>query len=200
MILTEKLSTLFQQTFGPGRTKPSLRPSIYHWPEALAQASDMTVQCPSCSMSYYSDFIHPQTNDHNCPYCTTQRPQIIVLESFRWNGSQTALSEPCWRYTREFTQNSKIAIPRRIFDDFMMVSSDTTDVVLSITKKHILIKKTEDCTFDLSVAIDNLEHNQFKHLFKQLSLKRSQTDMRFWLFSHSTSSRLVLCSIKSGDE
>src|SRR5690554_4616931 len=114
LLLTEKLISLFEGTFGPGRTSPLLRPTIYHWPEALAQAADMTVTCPGCSMNYYYDFIHPETEDHNCPYCKTQRPQVLILESYRWNGPDKPINSPCWRYVREISQGSELTLPRRV--------------------------------------------------------------------------------------
>lgn len=140
LLLTEKLTALFEGTFGPGRTSPLLRPTIYHWPEALAQAADTTVACPGCSMNYYYDFIHSVTEDHNCPYCKTQSPQVFILESYRWNGPDTPLNSPCWRYVREFSQNSELTVPRRVFDEFAMLDSDTAEVLISSSDNGILIK------------------------------------------------------------
>jgi serine/threonine protein kinase len=198
LLLTEKLTSLFEGTFGPGRTSPLLRPTIYHWPEALAQAADMTISCPGCSMNYYYDFIHPETEDHNCPYCKAQRPQVLILDSYRWNGANKPLNQPCWRYIREIPLTSELTIPRRVFSDFEMVGSDSTEVDMSILDKEILIKKTDLSKIVLSVAADNHLQSEFKKVYSQLKMDRKTSEVQFWMYAHLNSPRLVLCSISGG--
>jgi serine/threonine protein kinase len=200
LLLTEKLKLLFERTFGPGRTSPLLRPTIYHWPEALAQAADVTVTCPGCSMNFYDDYIDPETDDHRCPYCDTQRPKVLVLESYRWNGVSRALSSSCWRYTREISNNSELTIPRRIFGDFSMIDSDTAEVFISLTDKGVLIKKSDQSKIKLSVATDSHPENGFQKVHSQLMLDRTTTEVQFWMFAQLNSPRLVLCSISGGGE
>ncbi|MCX4039892.1 serine/threonine protein kinase [Aeromonas hydrophila] len=198
LLLTEKLISLFEGTFGPGRTSPLLRPTIYHWPEALAQAADMTVTCPGCSMNYYYDFIHPETEDHNCPYCKKQRPQVLILESYRWNGPDKPINSPCWRYVREISQGTEITIPRRIFDEFAMLDSDTAEVLISSSNNGILIKKSDHGKADLSVAADSHPQSGFQKLYSQMKIDRITPDVQFWMFAHLNSPRLVKCMISGG--
>lgn len=198
LLLTEKLITLFDDTFGPGRTSPLLRPTIYHWPEALAQAADMTVTCPGCSMNYYYDFIHPETEDHNCPYCKTQRPQVLILESYRWNGADKPLHSPSWRYVREIPQGSELTLPRRVFDEFAMLDSDTGEVLISSSNNGILIKKADHGRADLSVAADSHPQSGFQKLYSQMKIDRITPDVQFWVFAHLNSPRLVKCKISGG--
>jgi len=198
LLLTEKLTTLFEGTFGPGRTIPLLRPTIYYWPEALAQAADMTVTCPGCSMNYYYDFIHPETEDHNCPYCKTRRPQVLILESYRWNGPNKPLQSPSWRYVREISQGSELTVPRRVFDEFAMLDSDTAEVLISPSDNGILIKKSDHGKADLSVAADSQPQNGFQKLYSQMKIDRVTPDVQLWMFAHLNSPRLVKCMISGG--
>lgn len=198
LLLTEKLITLFEGTFGPGRTTPLLRPTIYHWPEAFAQAADMTVTCPGCSMNYYYDFIHPETDDHSCPYCKTQKPQVLILESYRWNGPDKPLNAPCWRYVREIPQGTELTIPRRVFDEFAMLDSDTAEVLITSSAQGILIKKSDHGKADLSVAADNLIQGGFQKLYSQMKIDRATPDVQFWMFAHLNSPRLIKCIISGG--
>ncbi|AJD46932.1 serine/threonine protein kinase [Isoalcanivorax pacificus W11-5] len=198
LLLTEKLITLFEGTFGLGRTSPLLRPTIYHWPEALAQAADITVTCPGCSMNYYYDFIHPETEGHNCPYCKTQRPQVLILESYRWNGPDKPLNSPSWQYVREIAQGSELTIPRRVFDEFAMLDSDTAEVLISSTAKGILIKKSDHCKAELSVAAASHLQSGFQKLYSQMKIDQVTPDVQFWMFVHLNSPRLVKCMISGG--
>jgi len=198
LLLTEKLVTLFEGTFGLGRTSPLLRPTIYHWPEALAQAADTTVTCPDCSMNYYYDFIHPETEGHHCPYCKTQRPQVLILESYRWNGADKPLKSPCWRYVREIPQNFEMTIPRRVFDEFAMLDSDTAEVLIYSSDKGILIKKLDHGKADLSVAADSHPQSGFQKLYSQMKIDRETPDVQFWMFAHLNSPRLIKCMISGG--
>ena len=198
LLLTEKLTTLFEGTFGIGRTSPLLRPTIYHWPEALAQAADMTVTCPGCSMNYYYDFIHPETENHNCPYCKTQRPQVLIIESYRWSGSDKPLTSPCWRYVREIHHGSELTIPRRVLDEFAMLDSDTAEVLISSSAKGILIKKSDHGKADLSVAADSHPQSGFYKLYSQMKIDCVTPDVQFWMFAHLNSPRLVKCMISGG--
>jgi len=200
LLLTEKLTTLFDGTFGPGRVFPLLRPTIYHWPEALAQAVDMTITCPGCLMNYYYNFIHPETEGYNCPYCKSQRPQVLILESYQWNGPDRPINIPSWRYVREFQQGSELAVPRRVFDEFVMLDSDIEEVIISSSDKGILIKKTDQGKAELSVGTDSPQQSSFQKLFSQMKIDRVSSDVQFWIFALLNSPRVVKCMISGGDK
>lgn len=198
LLLTEKLISLFESTFGPGRTTPLLRPTIYHWPEALAQAADMTVTCPKCSMSYYYDYKDADTGKECCPYCDAQKPLMLILESYRWNGPDKPLNSPCWRYVREISQGSELTVPRRVFDEFAMLDSDTAEVLISSSNNGILIKKSDHGKADLSVAADSHPQSGFQKVYSQMKIDRATPDVQFWMFAHLNSPRLVKCMISGG--
>ena len=198
LLLTDKLATLFERTFGLGRTKPLLRPTIYHWPEALAQAADTTIVCPICSMSYYYDYKDSDTGKECCPYCEAFKPPKIIIESYRWNGPDKPLNSPCWRYVREISQGSELTVPRRVFDEFAMLDSDTAEVLISSSDKGILIKKTEHSKADLYVAAESHPQSGFLKLYSQVKIDLVTPDIQFWMFAHLNSPRLVKCVISGG--
>ena len=202
LLLTKKLTALFENTFGPGRTSPWLRPTIYHWPEALAQAADMTITCPDCSMSYYYDFIHSETKGHNCPYCKTRRPSLLILESYRWDstGKSKSLNSPCWRYVREFSQGSELKVPRRIFAEFAMLDSDMVELHISSINASILIKKSDHAKSNFSIAAENHLQSGFQKLYSQIKIDRVTQDTQFFIFAELDSPRLVRCRINGGDQ
>ena len=200
ILLTETLTTLFEGTFGSGRSSPWLRPTIYHWPEALAQAADMTVICPGCAMSYYYGFIHPETEGHHCPYCKAPRPQVLVLEAYRWLGADQPLSSPCWRYIREIAPQGELVVPRRVFDEFAMVDSDMAEVNISLDNKGVLVKKSDYSEVTLSIASDSNVHGDFQQLYSQIRIGVEVSDTQFWMFAHVNSPRLVKCVISGGDQ
>ena len=199
LLLTEKLRSLFERTFGEGRLSPWLRPSIYHWPAALAQASDLTVACAGCCMTYYYDYKDQETGEEKCPYCSVPKPPIIILESYRWNGVGEPLGKPCWRYVREINNTSKLSIPSRVFGDFTMSDSDTEEVIIEFPLgKGILIKKSDQWKIDLYIALENHQQNNFQKVYSQLKIDRSNSELSFWMFACSNSPRLILCSISGG--
>lgn len=200
LVLTEKLKSLFECTFSFGRTSPWLRPAIYHWPEALAQAADTTIQCSGCEMTYYYDYKDSEKDVHCCPYCKTLRPQMLMLESYQWRGSNVQLEVPCWRFVREIKNKSDIAIPRRVFDDFIMADSDNEEVIISTSEHDILIKKTGSAKMDLSVAVDRQQQNSFQSVYSQVKIERTSKDFLFWVFTKLNSPRLILCTISGGEK
>lgn len=198
LILSEKLKTLFETTFGKGRVSPWLRPAIYHWPEALAQAADTTIQCPKCTMTYYYDFKPPNIDNSKCPYCETLRPPMLLLQSYRWNGVDEPLDDVhCWRFVREIISNSKIAIPSRVVDDFTMEDSDVTKLSIAISDTDILIEKINSDEGRLFVAADGDQKNNFQHVKFKLKICNSPA-LRFWIVAELNSPRLILCSISEG--
>ncbi len=200
LLLTKRLITLFEGTFGPGRTSPWLRPTIYHWPESLAQAADMTIKCPGCKMSYYYDYKDNSADKECCPYCEKPKPPMIILESYRWNGPGKPLDLPSWRYVHEFPQGSELTIPRRVFDEFSMLESDTAEVLISLKDNGILIKKSDYGKADLSIAADSHTQSGFQKVYSQMKIDLATPDAQFWMFAYLNSPRLVKCMISRGDK
>lgn len=186
LLLTETLKILFEETLGKGRSNPSLRPVIYHWPEVLAQAADRTIKCNNCSMSYYFDFISPDSNQHNCPYCGSARPPFIKIESYRWSSSGTPDTKACWLFVHEISEGCSIDIPERVLKEFSMTSSDNPELNLKFTRGAFHIHRTESSKIDVSVALDTPTPSKFQQIYNQLKidLENSQTSLWFLAQTH----------------
>lgn len=78
LVATSMLRRLFQETFGPGRTQPQRRPSMLFWAIEFARASDLSLNCPECKMSYFAD------DYTKCPYCDTSRPAFAYAKTENW--------------------------------------------------------------------------------------------------------------------
>lgn len=194
LVITRELADLFERTFNQGRLNPPLRPTIYHWPSALAEAADAAIVCGECSMSFYYHYVDIETKEHSCPYCEKHRPQIIVLESYRWKGPGVALDSPCWRYVREISSNSKVLIPRRVFDEFRMTDSDVRDLSILLKDEKILIKNLNRDKYDISIAVDSA--GEFKRVAsRQIEIDLKSIQSNIWMFAKTNSPRLVRCTI-----
>ncbi|WP_077235287.1 serine/threonine protein kinase [Herbaspirillum sp. VT-16-41] len=78
LIATPSLRHLFQEAFGPGRKLPHRRPTAAIWARELARAHDLSIDCPSCSMSYFAD------DAQACPYCGVARPALVRASTPGW--------------------------------------------------------------------------------------------------------------------
>jgi serine/threonine protein kinase len=118
LVATQGLRRLFQETFGIGRTQPHRRPAMAFWAPELARASDQSVVCPECKMSYFAD------DYKNCPYCDTSRPAFAYAKTNRWKVLVPA-------EVKEF------ALPHRLFNPFSFEHNDDTEyeAVLDFKKK-----------------------------------------------------------------
>jgi len=195
LLLTDELKKLFSLTFGTGRTKPWLRPSIYHWPAALAQAADLTVTCPVCTMSYYFDFKHPETGKNNCPYCKSPRPELLLIKSYSKGALNSNYNKIEWQFVQEFTLGEKILIPRRVLDDFTLNNSDNPELSLEISMKEIHIVRMRQSKERLSVTVEGSSEGDFQNLLSQMKVKRSTAERQFWVYTHMDSPRVISCSI-----
>jgi serine/threonine protein kinase len=140
LVLTKELRSLFQETFGPGRTMPWRRPSIFHWPRALARALDQTILCENkdCGMSYYCDL---QSRKQRCPYCKQTRPGIVlVAKAFQWGEAGKALSSPCWSLCKECKENEASVLPERLMAPFSMSHSDRPALEIRFSKNTVMVK------------------------------------------------------------
>lgn len=198
LLLTEKLENLFEETFSAGRMDPMKRPSIYHWTEAFAQASDTTIECPRCHMTYYFDFKHPETGANCCPYCGTTRPRSLVLEAYKWNGPGRELEKPLWSFTREINQNSAIRVPRRVGYEFTMEDSDKDAFHIEVRTDAVIIRKSDSSDSDLYAAADVNAGQEFRKVHAQMRIDCNPEECKIWLYTESVQSRLIKCSIIGG--
>lgn len=73
LVLTPGLLTLAEQTFGDGLLDPLARPGLSAWEEALWEAADRLLACPSCGAEA----------DHTleeCPWCGATRGPYVLAE------------------------------------------------------------------------------------------------------------------------
>lgn len=134
LVATPGLRRLFQETFGPGRTKPHRRPAMVFWALELAKASDQSITCPDCAMSYFVD------NQRRCPYCDAPRPAFARAKTPRWNMLISA-------DTKQFV------LRHRLFNPFSVEHNDDAEceVALDFEKKNALpVRGTSPFPPDLS--------------------------------------------------
>jgi hypothetical protein len=77
-VLSPKLFEVFAQAFGPGRMDPTKRPGTSTLADRLFSAADATVQCSSCSGTYYF-------NSSECPWCDASRPAVVTTVFHIWD-------------------------------------------------------------------------------------------------------------------
>lgn len=193
LVLTEKLAVLFERTFGDGRTCFWKRPAIYHWPEALADASDKTIICPSCKMSYF--FFYTGDGEGICPYCNAKKPETLLIQSFPWNGKKE-LGSLCWSYAREIPKpDTPVIVPERLFKHFSITSGDNLALKIFFDDHRILIVKPEECNLKISVGLPNENGSAFKRFISQIQLPTSAVKTGFWLYADEDEPRIIKCSI-----
>jgi len=120
LVATPEINLLFQETFGAGRTQPHRRPSMAFWALELARASDKSLYCPNCKMSYFAD------NYKKCPYCDEPRHAFVRARTQR---GEIIISAD----TKEF------ALPHRLFYPFSFEHNDDTEyeAVLNFAGKSV---------------------------------------------------------------
>lgn len=119
LIVTKRLIELFRESLGTGRSLPWRRPALAYWALELARAHDLSVVCPSCSMSY---FVQHQT----CVYCGRPRPLTIVATTERWQ----LVLQP----------SAEVAVlPQRLTQPFSLHPFDRSEVSVEIDSKERLV-------------------------------------------------------------
>lgn len=78
LVATPQLRLLFQETFGAGRKQPHRRPAMVFWALELAKATDLSLECRNCKMSYFAE------GHKKCPYCAAPRAAFIRAKTQRW--------------------------------------------------------------------------------------------------------------------
>ena len=120
LVATPSLRSLFQETFGMGRTQPHRRPMMGFWALELAGAFDHSLECHECQMSYFAD-------DNKCPYCAAPRPAFIRARTPRW---EVLIPDDA----------TEFALQHRLFHPFSFKHNDDTEyeVVPDFEAKTVL--------------------------------------------------------------
>lgn len=116
LVLTAALKTLFAKTFTEGRVNVWQRPTVHHWPEALAAAHDAMITCSGCNMSYYPD------NHQDCPYCKKPIPNYFQLSCYEWQPD-SLLRKSNWQ-SLHVVKNEPITVPERVLQEFRVDGHD----------------------------------------------------------------------------
>jgi hypothetical protein len=186
LVLSDELRGLFQEAFGPGRTMSWRRPTIFAWPQALAQASDRTILCHECGMTYFAEGLA-------CPYCNASRPAILKFESFAWPVTEAT---PSWTLYRELpSEEDELQIPHRLFAPFSYLDADAPAMTLTTKSDGFLLRADDMNQLKLLVALTRNDSGAFRQL-SQYHLKRSDFETGFCLFAEGRCPRLVVCRIE----
>ena len=120
LVATLEIRRLFQETFGVGRKQPHRRPVMAFWALEMVKASDQSLTCPDCAMSYFAD------NCEKCPYCEAPRPGFARAKTPRWEVLIPANA-------------TEFALPHRLFNPFSVEHNDATEyeAVLNFAKKTV---------------------------------------------------------------
>ncbi|MDR2755956.1 MAG: hypothetical protein LBC20_09635 [Planctomycetaceae bacterium] len=190
LVLTEELKRIGQRTFGDARTDFWKRPTMLQWAEVLANAVAKVVKCPNCRMSYYNDI----QGDH-CPYCDVSKPEMLILESFQYNGILTKRNV----FAKEITEK-QIDVPLFIFMPFQLSQNNINGLHIHFDEKNMKIKTSNNV--ELSLAVTDENSGQFKSLRKDTNytLARKQLEKEVWLRTDNTvTSRLIRLTVQGGE-
>ncbi|AHV95633.1 protein kinase domain-containing protein [Paenibacillus sabinae] len=187
LVLTEPLVALFDETFGAGRTQFWRRPSIFHWPEALAAAADETIECSACRMSWYMD-----KHGSRCPYCDTAAPPHLAVRVYSWDGGAIDEGSPEWTYfSRLPSVDDQLALPERLFKPFDGEHGFRTAVTLTMDERSIVLKAEDPGSLELYVAFPNERGEQFQRIHSSVQLPADVRRTGFWLASGGVEPRVI---------
>lgn len=136
LVLTPELKTLFAKTFTEGRVNPWQRPTIHHWPEALAAAHDAMIPCSGCNMSYYP------TDHKECPYCTLSVPDYFQLSCYQWQSNEP-LQKNIWQSVH-VAKDVPITVPDRVLQAFTVDRHDQAVLELYQIEGDWFIRQLSD--------------------------------------------------------
>lgn len=153
---TPRMAALFDACFGAGRTAPWRRPSMLHWPEALAAAADCSVHCAGCGMSYFA------VDYEVCLYCATERPRVLRLDSYRWPAVDRG---PCWTFLLAADGLVGTALlPGRIFLPFSLSASDEPVLSLAAEAGGYRLRRLRHSGPTLQIARAGVREGRFEAL------------------------------------
>ncbi len=164
LILTEKLQQLFNHTFNKAQSNPWKRPLMFHWPKALAQAVDISVECTSCNMSYLESYA---LSENKCPFCSAKTPSYISIQRC---AISTSANPELWRATM-FQLGSEIILPKRLFIPFSLDDFDDEFARLHKEMDHWELSLSFSYSEKINVAL-----NKPGEIFSPLVSKLELTD------------------------
>jgi len=147
LILTEKLQQLFNYTFNKAQKNPWKRPLMFHWPKALAQAVDASVECTSCNMSYLENYAQ---SENKCPYCSAKPPSYISIQRCAISSSN---NPELWRAVMCHI-DSEISLPKRLFTPFRLDDFDDEFARLHKETDHWELSLSFSYSEQINVAIN----------------------------------------------
>lgn len=198
-VLTVELMRLFQETFGPGRTKPWMRPSMFHWPPALCRAADEVITCPGCKMGYYLDF---GDEDQLCPFCDDVRPRTLVVTAYNWIDRRSASEAPAWRFARVWSPGQRNPVlPHRVLYPFSVINGDHDILELSEENDELRLSCCDaGGKYDFAFACDQEGDDWFYEFEGTAALPLSVAQVGFWLRVAGAYPRVLWCTLRGGDQ
>ena len=136
LVLTSRLTKLFQQTFGAGRQDATSRPSMLEWAEVLHQCADGTVACEGCDSTFYAPL-------KKCPWCAS-RPSAKYLygEFYVWDPELDAESydavlagPPVWRLCMD--RNKTMDVARHAAEPSLLRDGDPPVMTVEVKRSSI---------------------------------------------------------------
>jgi hypothetical protein len=198
LVLTGELSSLFQATFGPGRTRPWMRPSMFRWPPALARAADASITCPGCQMGYYLDFDDPA---QRCPFCDDARPRTLVVIAYPWLGRPVEGDLPAWRLARAWSPGSpNPLLPDRLLYPFSVIDGDRDVLELSEENDELRLSCCDaGRSHRFAIASGHDDDEAFSEFEGTAALSLSAAERGFWLRVAGPYPRVLRCVLRRGD-
>ena len=198
LVVTEELMRLFQETFGPGRTKFWRRPSVFHWPPALARALDQAITCPGCGMGYYSDI---RDASQHCPFCDAVRPRTLEVAAYDWLGKPVERELPAWRLTDVWAPDSPdpVRLPHRLLYPFSVSEGDRDILELSREGNEFWLRSCDiGREHHLAVVYHQGGADTFCEFAGTAALPVSVLERGFWLRVAGARPRVLRCSLRGG--
>ena len=197
LVLTDELLRLFHETFGPGRTKPWMRPTMFSWPLALARAADETITCPECRMGYYFDF---RDDGQCCPFCDCTRPRTLVAIVYHWLGRPLEMDSPAWRFAQVWSPGTThAALPHRVLYPFTVTEGDRDVLELSLDDGDLRLSCCDGGgKHRFAIAIDQDGNDAFSEFEGIAAIPLEFADAGFWLRVGGSYPRVLWCTLRGG--
>lgn len=143
LVLTPRLTKLFQLTFGAGRQDAASRPSMLEWAEVLHQCADGTVACESCDSTFYAPL-------KKCPWCASSpSAKYLYGEFYVWDPELDAESydavlagPPVWRLCMD--RNKTMDIARHAAEPSLLRDGDPPVMTVEVKRNSIRLTPHAD--------------------------------------------------------